>query len=981
MFSAAGKSAVTSGYNINNSLRFRNSASTYLSRTPASAGNRQIMTYSFWVKRGALTADYNLTNATTDASNSATLYFNSSNNQTFDVFLRVGATNYSVTTSQVFRDPSSWYHIVVAIDTTQATASNRTKVYVNGTQVTAFLTANYVPQNSNLALNNNVAQSIGGTSFFDGYMTEVNFIDGSQLTPSSFGQTDGASGSWVPRPYSGSYGTNGFYLPFSNTNSSGFSSFYGSFDGTTQSLSATLPATLSGQFTIEGFIRPNVVAFNPLFTLGDSLNSTGLEFYFGGGSTPTVWSNNATRISGAYDIPSNTWAHIAVTRDASNVIRLFMNGYQIGGTYTSAAAFSNTLRIGAEFYSGSITGRMDGFISNFRIVTGSALYTSNFTPPTSALTAITGTQILTLQNATIIDNSTNALTITNTGSVATTSATVATYSRLFFDLSGNNNNWFPNNINYTTAGTTYDAMTDVPTLTSATVANYPTLNPLSNTSTLTEANLSASNILLSGSTIATPSSGKWYFEYTQTTSIPSGSLWVGVSSNLNAIPDNQLQGYSYATDGRKVAYNSYTSGYGATWTNGDIIGCALDLDSATITFYKNNVSQGVAFTGITIQPYVFALSAGGAPSTKGGSINFGQRPFSYTPPTGFVALNTYNLPDSTIVKGSSYMNVATYTGSSSNVTVTSGFYPDFAWAKSRNNTYNHSLFDSVRGGDNVIFSNLTNAESTTSGLATFSSTGVTWLAGAGGINADASTTYVNWFWNAGSGTTTVNTSGSISSNVSVNATAGFSVVTYTGTGSVATVGHGLGVAPKMVIVKNRSVSSAWRVWFTGFAGTEQLNLNETAAKETGQITWNSTVPSSTVFSLGTPAAVNGNGNSLVAYLWSEIAGFSAFGSYTGNGSADGPFVYTGFRPKFVLIKRTVNAGGSWAIYDSSRNTYNVANLSLYPNLTSADDTYDVLDFTSNGFKIRTSALGVNQSADTFIYASFAENPFKNALAR
>jgi hypothetical protein len=630
MFSAAGKSAVASGYFLNNSLRFRNSASTYLSRTPASAGNRKTFTISFWFKRGLLSTDIKFLSAWNADTDNGNMDFRISSAN----ILYWGPWSTGITTTAVFRDPSAWYHVVLAIDTTQATGANRHRIYVNGVEYTFSGTA--VTQNTDLAWNNTVAQNIGRNirtsgDFFDGYMAEFYSIDGQALTPSSFGQTDGVSGSWIPKPYGGSYGTNGFYLPFSNTNSSGFSSFYGSFDGTTQSLSATLPATLSGQFTIEGFIRPNVVAFNPLFTLGDSLNSTGLEFYFGGGSTPTVWSNNATRISGAYDIPSNTWAHIAVTRDASNVIRLFMNGYQIGGTYTSAAAFSNTLRIGAEFYSGSITGRMNGFISNFRIVTGNALYTSNFTPPTSALTAITGTQILTLQNATIIDNSTNALTITNTGSVATTSATVATYSRLFFDLSGNNNNWFPNNINYTTAGETYDAMTDVPTLTSTTVGNYCVLNPLIpvTTTTIINGNLGLSSYNPSGSVFGTMgvSSGKWYFESTCSSDAMSG---ISGTPNGGAFPGAPANGYTWDAKNATKISNSTGVSYGSAAANGDIIGVAFDLDTGSITFYKNGVSQGVAYT-FTPSGIYFPVfrngDPGGTPPGGNISVNFGQRPF------------------------------------------------------------------------------------------------------------------------------------------------------------------------------------------------------------------------------------------------------------------------------------------------------------------------------------------------------------------
>jgi hypothetical protein len=328
------------------------------------------------------------------------------------------------------------------------------------------------------------------------------------------------------------------------------------------------------------------------------------------------------------------------------------------------------------------------------------------------------------------------------------------------------------------------------------------------------------------------------------------------------------------------------------------------------------------------------------------------------------------------------MDATLYTGNGSAQTITnaSAFKPDLVWQKPRSEVASHRLVDSVRGVNNVLYSNQTAAESAeTNTLTAFNSNGFT----GGGSNAVTSgNTAVAWQWQAGQGSSSSNTSGSITSTVSVNTTAGFSVVTYTGNGGTgATVGHGLGVAPKMVIVKQRSSTEAWVVGHQNLTGWNYiLNLNSTAAQFIPSTQCLGT-PTSTNIVVGPNASTNSNTATYVAYCWAEIAGFSKFTSYTGNGSADGPFVYCGFRPKFIMIKRTVNAGGSWAIYDTARNTYNVANLTLYPNLSSADDTYDVLDFTSNGFKIRTSALGVNQSGDTFIVAAFAENPFKNSLAR
>ena len=325
-------------------------------------------------------------------------------------------------------------------------------------------------------------------------------------------------------------------------------------------------------------------------------------------------------------------------------------------------------------------------------------------------------------------------------------------------------------------------------------------------------------------------------------------------------------------------------------------------------------------------------------------------------------------------------------GSARSITNAAPFKPDLVWIKSRTDAgFNHNVFDSVRGVGNTIFTDTTGAEEYSAQRVTaFNSNGFS-LGTAAGVNYSASS-FVGWQWQAGQGTTSSNTSGSITSTVSVNATAGFSVVTYTGTGVNATVGHGLGVAPSMVIVKTRSSTSNWVVYHSGLnGGTNPQNyymyLSATNAQAAYQYYWNNTAPTSSVFTISTDASVSGNGTTFVAYCWAEIAGFSKFGSYTGNGSTDGPFVYTGFRPKFVMVKDATTAGGYWEIHDTSRNTYNSTTARLWPNVSSAEATGADIDFLSNGFKIRTTDGTVNNSGSTIIYMAFAEYPFKSALGR
>ena len=249
-----------------------------------------------------------------------------------------------------------------------------------------------------------------------------------------------------------------------------------------------------------------------------------------------------------------------------------------------------------------------------------------------------------------------------------------------------------------------------------------------------------------------------------------------------------------------------------------------------------------------------------------------------------------------------------------------------------------------------------------------------------GTNGSGST-YVAWNWKAG-GTAVSNTAGTITSSVSANPTAGFSVVTYTGTGSAATVGHGLGAAPKVIAIKNRTSANSWPVYHSSLGNTQLIVLDLTNAASTSSVYWNNTSPTTSVFTIGTAGSLNTNTSNYVAYCFADVEGYSKFGSYTGNGSADGPFTFTGFRPAYVLIKRT-DAAGTWIIKDTSRNVYNTATSNLYPNLSNAEDNYATveLDMISNGFKLRGTAADQNASGGTYIYMSFAEVPTKYALGR
>jgi hypothetical protein len=344
----------------------------------------------------------------------------------------------------------------------------------------------------------------------------------------------------------------------------------------------------------------------------------------------------------------------------------------------------------------------------------------------------------------------------------------------------------------------------------------------------------------------------------------------------------------------------------------------------------------------------------------------------------------------TIDKPSDYFNTALYTGNGTTQSITSlDFQPDLTWIKGRSDVIAHVLFDSVRGagGNKEIGSNVTYAEGGNASisygfLSSFNSDGFSVSQGTSSpYQADYtnknSSTYASWNW-LGGGTAVSNTDGSITSSVSANTTSGFSVVTWTSNGSSnQTIGHGLGVAPAMYIIKNRSTTTDWGVYHQSLGATKWIRLNSTDIAYTASDYWNNTAPTSTVFTVG---ANNTNvndtsGNSYVAYCFAEVKGYSKMGSYTGNGSADGTFVYTGFKPAFVLLKQSTSTT-QWFMLDNKRNTYNVVNDRLRTDTSDSGSTsLDFMDFTSNGFKMRGTYNGYNVSGGTYIYMAFAEQPF------
>ena len=328
-------------------------------------------------------------------------------------------------------------------------------------------------------------------------------------------------------------------------------------------------------------------------------------------------------------------------------------------------------------------------------------------------------------------------------------------------------------------------------------------------------------------------------------------------------------------------------------------------------------------------------------------------------------------------KPSDYFATKLYVGNGSTQAITGvGFQPDWVWLKARSSAYSHQLFDVVRGATKLLSSEETSAEQTLSGVTSFDSDGFAVGSDAGSNNN--TTTFASWNWKAGTSFTNDASAtgiGSIDSAGSFNNDAGFSIVSYTGTGSNGTIKHGLNSAPSCIITKSLSAAEDWGMYHVGIGNTSNISLNKTNAKYSANSAfWNNTNPTSSVFTVGTHPTINYNTKTMIAYCFAEKQGYSKFGSYTGNGNADGTFVYTGQKSAFIMVKNTTRAA-SWLMFDNKRLGYNVDNNEVVANTNAAEETYDQLDFLSNGFKMRTNGTSINLNGDTYIYMCFADNPF------
>jgi hypothetical protein len=694
----------------------------------------------------------------------------------------------------------------------------------------------------------------------------------------------------------------------------------------------------------------------------------------------------------------SAWYHIVVAYDSaqstsSNRLKLYVNGEQetsfssvIYPSQSRESAFNSNRghEIGRDDVH-STGGSFDGYMAEWNFVDGQAL-----APTSLGETGDYG----------------EWKPIEYSGSYGTTGFHLdfETSGTLGNDANGSNN-WTTSNLAST------DQMLDSPT------NNFCTLNPLDKkllTFTFTEGNLKHSgsaNGQCSG-TFAT-STGKYYYEHVtlNTTGHPTiGVVNTEVYDNRVGNMGESAGAWSVWTQTGSARNNATTGGSTGAFGVGDILNVAYDVDAGKIWFGKNNTWEGsgnpatganATFTNITgeITPAILQYAIGcfnfgqdssfaGNKTAQSNSDGNGYGDFYYTPPSGFLALCSLNLPDVAVIP-SEHFNTVLYTGNGGTQSITGvNFEPSLTWIKSRSASYDHVLTDSVRGVEKQIISNKNDAESQDAGkgLTSFDSDGFTVTLGTSTSYNNSSQTYVAWNWKA-NGVGVTNTTGSITSTVSANVNTGFSIVQFSGSGSAGTVGHGLSKTPEMVINKPMEFSDNTNVYHhqngTSDPETDYLILSSNSAPLDNSTIWNDTAPSGSVFTVGGNNGVNQSGKKFINYVFHSVDGCSKVGSYKGNGSTDGTFVYLGFRPAFIMVKNT-SGSEEWVLIDNDRHPYNDVNTPrLLANRSNAEseDASIYVDYTSNGFKIRATQNMMNTNGSHYTYLAFAESPFKHTNAK
>ena len=836
---------------IQRSLRLNDGATQYLSRTPASQGDRRKFTISWWMKlcqSASTTSTFTIFSAQRSTLNPS-FQIRLQENRLVIVGNKDGSSSsymMSLVTKRQFRDPNGWYHFVVAFNTNDSTSSDRIKIYVNGSQITDFdaggtgLSANTYPSSGDQTSwgTNEATQVIGrlysGSAYFDGYLSEINYVDGSQLTPDSFGFTESQTGIWMPKRYEGGYGNvdNGFYLDFSDNSSTAAICIDKSPNGNDFTPSSVSVADSKPDTPTNNFCKFLVLqkTAGTTFSEGDlkAANNTEHKGFYGNiGLKSGKWYWEAAA-SGPVTVKKWTYgvSDIENTKntqiDGQNYLIAVSSGSPSDATYAHGDAVS--IYKDAKKKNGSHEGNIDGYTIETNDIVGVAL------------------------------------------------------------------------------------------------------------------------------------------------DVDAGKVWYRIGGGIGGgqTPGSWLNGVTNNT------YNSTTldeSGHDATLTTGKVYVPAFSAEGCA---WKANFGQDSSFDGSF--------------TAQNNKDENGQGDFYYPVPRGFRAICSKNLPPNVpSIRPQKHFDILTYTGNGGTQSITGlEFNPDvdgmLGWIKERSSTSNHTWGDTVRGANKILESTDSDAENEPDAGAhrfkSFDPNGFT-HENSGAVNQSGET-YVAWCWRAG-GAAVANSDGATTSQVSANTEAGFSIVTYTGTGSSTTIGHGLGKKPEMIFMKSRSATGDWAVLDEANSTAEYtfyLNDNNAYGSSSGYTFYADTPPTSSVWTVNSASAVNASGVTYVAYCWTSIPGYSKIDKYTGNGSDDGTYVYLGFRPAWVMVKRN-NYSSNWSIYDNKRDPYNPVYGSLNANLNNAESTGSVrVDFLSDGFKHKNSDGGASGNVDggNYIYMAFAETP-------